>query len=293
MLLSHIDTFVRVADCRSFTGAARQLGVPASSVSRAINRLESDLGGKLVARTTRRVALTQLGRAYYQHATRALAELAEGERRAGELQRVARGEVRIAAPADLDDGFFASVLAVFLATHPTIRVSCILSNDYADLVANGIDLAMRIAPELPDSSLIARPLGMYSAHLVAAPSYLARRKAPRTVAELVHHDCVLLGTRGHMATWELVGPRGTESVRVRPRVVAPDLRFARNLVAAGAGIGVHATAPRTVGDTESGLVRVLPEWELRAPSLFLVEQTRRPPARVALLRDHLLAAYRR
>lgn len=293
MLLSRIETFVRVAECGSFTAAAKQLGIPTSSVSRAIGSLEAELGGKLLARTTRSMSLTQLGHMYLHHASRALAELADAERRAGELQRVARGEIRIAAPADLDDGTFASTLAAFVVAYPSIRVTCVLSNAYADLVADGIDLAMRVADELPDSSLIARPLGTYRAHLVASEAYLERRKAPRTVAELARHECVLLSARAHEATWELSGPQGVQTVRVRGRVIASDLAFARQLILGGAGIGVAATAPGSAPATDARLVRVLPAWELRAPTLFLVEQTRRPPARVALLRDHLLTAYAR
>lgn len=292
MLLTHIETFLQVADRRSFAAAAKKLGTAPSSVSRSISTLERELGGRLFARTTRRMSLTQLGRTYYQHASRALAELAEGERRASEMQRVARGEVRITAPADLDDGFFAAALAAFTVAYPTIRVSCLLSNDYADLVADGIDLAMRVADELPDSSLIARPLGRYSAHLVASTAYLAARQAPRTPEDLANHECVLTWAQDHAATWELVGPKGVQTVRVRGRIIAGDLRFARHLVLGGAGIGVSATAPRSPTTTDPRLVRILPDFELRAPSLFLVEQTRRPPARVALLRDHLLDLYR-
>lgn len=292
MSLRQLQTFVRLAESRSYSDAARALDVPTSSVSRAITALELDLGVKLFERTTRRLALTPLGRTYYEHVSRALAELREGERKVGEQHREPGGEVRVTASADLDDGFFARCLARFSMAHPKIRVTCTLSNDYADLIADGIDLAVRVADGLPDSSLVARPLGRYRAHLVASPDYVARRGLPRSVSDLARHDCVVNAPRGR-ARWTLTGPEGTESVDVIGKIAADDLRFARALLLAGAGIGVLAIAPGG-GEKADGepWVRVLPEHTLAAPTLYVVApSSRRMPARVALLRDHLVASY--
>ncbi|NUP05410.1 MAG: LysR family transcriptional regulator [Polyangiaceae bacterium] len=292
MNLSHVHAFVRVVEARSFTQAARALDLPTSSVSRAISRLEAELGAKLFERTTRRLALTSLGRAYYEHAARALAELSEGERRVGELQRDPRGEVRVTAPADLDDGFFARCLADFTKVHPRIRVTCVLSNNYVDLIAERFDLAMRIAESLPDSSLVARQLGRYRAWLVASPEYLARRGHPKRPGDLADHDCVLNVPRDGASTWVLIGPRGEQSVEVRGRLAADDLRFARDLVVAGAGIGVLPLAPGASEPVDERLVRVLPQYTMRAPSLFaVVPSAKRLASRVSLLRDHLVNAY--
>lgn len=293
MQLAHVQAFVEVVRQKSFSSAARRLGVPTSSVSRAIARLERDLAGKLFERTTRQVALTPLGQAFRDHASRALAELEEGERRVHELAREPRGEVRLSIPTDLDDGFFASALARFVAQHPGIRVACVIDNHYVDLIAGGLDLALRVGEALPDSSLVARPLGVYRAWLVASPAYLARRGAPRRVADLAQHDCVLTQAKDGVDRWTLVGPKGTETVTVRGRAVAGDLHFTRELVRAGAGIGVVALPPpHHVAPEAAGLVRVLPAHELRAPKLFLVTPSAgRVPSRVTLLREHLLAAY--
>lgn len=293
MNLAHVHAFVEVVRQKSFSAAARRLDVPTSSVSRAVARLERDLSGKLFERTTRHVALTPLGQAFHEHATRALAELAEGERRVQELTREPRGEVRLSIPTDLDDGFFARTLARFTAEHPRIRVACVIDNRYVDLVAEGFDLALRVADELPDSSLVARQLGAYQAWLVASPAYLARRGTPKRVSELAQHDCVLTHGRDGVAHWTLKGPRGEETVAVEGRAVAGDLHFARELVRGGAGIGIVALPPPDHLPPEAtDLVRVLPHHVLAAPKLFLVAPSaRRLPSRVALLREHLLRAY--
>jgi DNA-binding transcriptional LysR family regulator len=292
MHLSHVRAFVEVAKTRSFTDAARALDLPTSSISRAVTQLEADLGAKLVERTTRRVALTALGRAYLEHALRALGELSEGRRRIGELQRDPRGEVRVAAPGDLDDGFFAGRLAEFARAHPRVQVTCVLGNRYVDLIAEGFDLALRVGDGLPDSSLVARTLGRYRAWLVASPEYLARRGRPKRPADLARHDCILTVPRNGASSWVLVGPRAEETVEVRGALAADDLRFARELILAGAGIGVLPIAPGASEPRDERLVRVLPDYSIRAPSLFVVvPSAKRLPSRVALLRDFLVSAY--
>jgi DNA-binding transcriptional LysR family regulator len=292
MNLGRVQAFVRVAELKSFTEAARSLDLPTSSISRAITALETELGAKLFERTTRRLALTPLGRTYYEHASRALAELSEGERRIGELQRDPRGEVRITAPGDLDDGFLARCLSEFAALHPRIRVTTVLTNRFVDLIGEGIDLALRVAEGLPDSSLVARPLGRYRAFLVASPEYEERRGLPERPEDLSRHECILTVASEGGSRWVLIGPKGEEAVEVKGRLVADDLRFVRDLVIAGAGIGVLALAPGAREPDDARLVRVLPRYTLRAPTLFaVVPSTKRLASRVSVLRDFLVSAY--
>jgi DNA-binding transcriptional LysR family regulator len=292
MNLGRVQAFVRVAELKSFTEAARSLDLPTSSISRAITALETELGAKLFERTTRRLALTPLGRTYYEHASRALAELSEGERRIGELQRDPRGEVRITAPGDLDDGFLARCLSEFAALHPRIRVTTVLTNRFVDLIGEGIDLALRVAEGLPDSSLVARPLGRYRAFLVASPEYEERRGLPERPEDLSRHECILTVASEGGSRWVLIGPKGEEAVEVKGRLVADDLRFVRDLVVAGAGIGVLALAPGAREPDDTRLVRVLPRYTLKAPTLFaVVPSTKRLASRVSVLRDFLVSAY--
>jgi DNA-binding transcriptional LysR family regulator len=288
--LNLVQTFVSVAEAESFSRAAGVLGLPTSSVSRAVARLEAQLGAKLFQRNTRRTALTAMGRTYYQHAARALAELADGEHLIGELQGEARGEIRMTAPTDLDDGFLAAQLAAFAALHPRIRVTVALTNQMSDLIGEGLDLAMRVADRLPDSSFVARSVGRYRAWLIASPDYLRRRGHPRGPADLTRHDCVL--PVPGPARWVMVGPRGEEGVEVTGRVAADDLQFVRHLVAAGAGIGVLPFAPGSAEVTDPRLSRVLPDYVIRGPRLYVVVPSAKTlPLRVTLLREFLLAAY--
>jgi DNA-binding transcriptional LysR family regulator len=293
MNLGRVQAFVRVAELKSFTEAARSLDLPTSSISRAITALETELGAKLFERTTRRLALTPLGRTYYEHASRALAELSEGERRIGELQRDPRGEVRITAPGDLDDGFLARCLSEFAALHPRIRVTTVLTNRFVDLIGEGIDLALRVAEGLPDSSLVARPLGRYRAFLVASPEYEERRGLPERPEDLSRHECILTVASEGGSRWVLIGPKGEEAVEVKGRLVADDLRFVRDLVDRRRGDrgarpgarreGARRRAPR------AGPASLHPP---KAPTLFaVVPSTKRLASRVSVLRDFLVSAY--
>jgi DNA-binding transcriptional LysR family regulator len=293
--LNLIDTFVRVAQTRSFTLAARSLGLPTSSVSRGIRRLEKELGARLFERTTRSTALTAVGRAYFEHACRGLAELADGERVVGELQGDARGEVRLTAPTHLDDGFLASQLAAFGRAHPRVCVHVVLTNRKVDLISEGFDLALRGEQQLADSSLLVRRLGAFQAWLVASPRYLGRRGVPKAPEDLARHDCVMLSLRGGgQARWQLLGPRGAETVDVRGAFTTDDMAFAKQLVFAGAGVGLLPLAPGAPVPRKSLAVRVLPRYVVRAPELYVVQPSaRRPPLRVTLLRDFLVAAYAR
>jgi len=292
MDVGRFTTFAKVAETRSFSRAAKALRLRVSSVSRAVARLEAELGAQLFERTTRRTELTAAGRAYYQSVRRALDELADGERRVADLQSDPHGEVRLTVPSDFDEGFLAARLAVFARTHPGIHLTVMVTNRTVDLAAEGLDLAVRVAGRLADSELVARKLGAFHAWLVASTEYLARRGAPARPADLAQHDCIIGPSADGSAQWVLRGPRGAESVTVRGPIAADSMAFMRRLVLGGAGIGVLPHAPRSAAIADGRLVRVLPEHVMPGPGLYLVSRAaRRLPARVALLRAFLIDAY--
>jgi DNA-binding transcriptional LysR family regulator len=287
--LNRISVFARVVEAGSFTAAAAALGVGKSSVSRSVAALEAALGIRLLQRTTRRLSLTDAGRAYYEHARDALAGLDEAAQAASALGAEPRGLVRLTAPVDLAD-VLAAVSAAFLRAHPAVRVEAILTSRYVDLVAEGVDLAVR-AGVLRDSSLMARKIGDTELALFASPAYLDRAGRPRRLADLAHHECVLYRAGLGVATWRLAGPRGLESVEVRGRSDSDELAYVRAALVAGQGVGlVPLTSVR--GLAEAGqLERVLPRHALRAAPVHLVWPTRRfEPAAVALLREALAKA---
>jgi DNA-binding transcriptional LysR family regulator len=289
MDLNRIATFARVVEAGSFTAAAEALGVRKSSVSRAVSALEAALGIRLLQRTTRRLSLTDAGRAYYQRARDALASLEEAQQAAAALGAAPRGLVRITAPTDLGAGI-APVLATFLRAHPAVRVEVSLTPRLVDLVKEGFDLAVRAGPLL-DSSLLARKLADTELGLFAAPAYLARAGRPRRLADLTRHECVLYRAMGGAARWRLSGPRGEEEVAVRGQVEGDEFAFVRAVVEAGQGIAFAPVGMFAPAVEARAVERVLPSFAHRTAPVHVVWPSRSfEPAAVSLLREALVAA---
>jgi DNA-binding transcriptional LysR family regulator len=285
-----VVTFVRVAEGSGLTPAARALGVPKSTVSRSLARLERRLGVRLVQRTTRALALTDAGRAYYERVRGAVAGVLDATADVVDMGQEARGTIRITAPADLGSALLAEVVARFSETYRDVRFEVVLTQRVVDLVAEGFDLALRVAP-LTDSSLVARKVGAADGGLFASPEYLAKRGTPSKVADLAAHDVVRFRAFGPRLV--LQGPRGAEEgIVVNGPVQADELLFVQRLVALGAGIGVLPLFFSSCDDhaPRGGLVRVLPDWALRGGVVHLVAPSaRQEPRRVRLFRDFLLA----
>jgi DNA-binding transcriptional LysR family regulator len=284
-----VAAFVRVVEAESFTAAAQLLGLPKSSVSRSVARLEEDLGVRLLQRTTRRLHLTDAGSAFYQKARGALSALEEAALTAADLGHEPRGTVRLTAPVDLGQ-FLAEPLTRFCREHPQIQVDLVLTARIVDMIREGFDLALR-ASRLKDSSLIARKVGSFADGLYAAPAYLKRQGTPTTLAELAGHECILFRARAGRSTWTLRGPKGEEHVDVAGSINVDDMSFIVHAAEAGAGIAYlpHVLAARSVAAKR--LVRILQEHCRIHADLSLVLPTgRHVPTRVALLRDFLLEA---
>lgn len=288
MDLNHIAVFVAVAEQESFTGAAATLGLPKSSVSRTVTKLEEELGVRLIERTTRKLSLTEAGARYYARSRLALSDLGDATAEVGDLGTEPRGVVRLTAPYDLGALVLSDLLAEFARLYPHIHVELMLTSRVVDLVGEGIDLAIR-GGTLPDSSLIARKLFDAELALYASPEYLARRGTPENLLALARHDCVLFRAKNARATWRLTGPNGPEAVEVTGRIGADDLLFVQRAVESGIGIGLVSIAFAGTCPSSSGLVRVLPKYSLPGPAAYVVAPSGRyQPARVTLLRDFLV-----
>jgi DNA-binding transcriptional LysR family regulator len=283
MDLNHVSVFVQVVDKGGFTAAAEAVGLPKSSISRSVARLEQDLGVTLLRRTTRSVTLTDAGKVYYERARAAVQQLVEAGDVASDAGDEPRGLIRLTAPADFTGHLFAEPLARFLAAYPKIELDLILTGRHVDLVAEGIDLAVR-AGRLADSSLIAKKVASSELGLFASTAYVERRGKPKKLADLVRHDCIVY--RGN-TRWTLEGPRGNESVDVTPKLRCDELGFAIQAVALGVGVAMLPTVgPPQIEDRK--LVRILPELAQGGGALYLVHPPMRHlPRRVALLRDFL------
>jgi DNA-binding transcriptional LysR family regulator len=282
--LSQLALFVAVAEARSFTRAADRARVPKSSASRGIARLEASLGHQLFYRTTRRVTLTSAGTALYERVAPHLAALRGSLGTLPEAREEPSGVLRVTAPNDLGVSFLADLAVGFCARFPAVRIEARLTVQTVDLVAEGIDVALRAAPRLKDSSLVARRLCAIEGQLFAAPGYLARHGTPRSTAELAAHD--LTQFRGR--TWPEVETRGAP--RERPaRIVGDDYGFVREVLRSGGGIGLLPSFLATDDLRAGSLVRVLPRVSISQGALFLVQPAaRHVPRRVGAFRDFVL-----
>jgi DNA-binding transcriptional LysR family regulator len=272
--LNEIAVFVSVAQLGSFTGAARALSMPVSTVSRRIADLEQQLGVTLIQRTTRKLTLTAQGRDYFDQCSEPLAHLYDAERVLTHSQRQPEGILRISVPVILGDPVFLGFLSDFLRNHPRIRLDLFITNQMLDLVAESIDVALRIG-ELKSSSIVARKLGTTVRYVVAAPAYLGDRARPREPAELAEHACVLLNAVNNEAEWELVNDRHRARVRVIGAAASRDFQSLSFFVGRGHGIGLM---PSTYCDSqiENGtLVRLLPKWSSPPVSVHAVYPTRK------------------
>ena len=292
MDLNLVTAFVRVVEQQSFTSAAKALGLPKSSVSRRVTELEEELGVQLLHRTTRKLALTEAGRSYFEQAERALTELQAAAESATGMDTEARGIVRVTAPVDIGVMGLADIVTEFVREYPDIHVEMSLSSKIVDLVEDGFDIGIR-AGKSRDSSLVARRLGNAALGLYASPDYLKAHGRPQSLADLANHDCVLFRGKHGKALWRLDGPDGeASSIEVRGRVTVDDMLFVRQAVGTGLGIGllptiVIATCKR-VGSLDP-VERILPEFSMGGAEVAVVTPSGpKRPRRVTLLRDFLV-----
>ncbi len=233
--LEEMQNFVRIIDAGSISKAAEQLGVAKSGVSRRLVDLESRLGVRLLNRTTRRSSLTEAGETYYKGALKLLGDAAELTASTTDSEAALKGTLRLALPLSFGLFHLSPAIDAFLREHPELSVSVDFSDRHVDLVEQGADLAIRIA-ELADSTLRARRVCPIRILLCASPSYLERNGIPETPGDLKDHQ-VLHYDVGGGPVLKLADRQGnTRSVRVRPRVVANNGDFLRDMAIAGHGI---------------------------------------------------------
>ena len=260
--------FACVVEHRSFSAAADAIGVSKATVSKAISRLEASLGTTLFHRTSRRLSLTDSGAALAERAARILAEARGAEEQARDAATAPTGLVRVAAPITFGIRFVAQAVADFLAVNPGIEIDLRLSDARVDIVAEGFDIALRIA-DLPDSSLRARRLAPVRVRVVAAPAYLAAHGTPHHPAELGEHAC--FGYANAIGTWHFRKGDGEEAA-VRPRGPLVTDNGDAMLPALCAGLGI-ARLPDFIVDREIAagrLVEILGDWSSSGIALHLM-----------------------
>lgn len=287
MDLNDIVVFTKVVETKSFTGAAEQLGLPKSTVSRKLAQLEERLGVRLVQRTTRKLALTDIGEAYYERAARIVADLAAAEQVVTDMQATPRGRLRVTAPIDLSAQYLGTIIAEFTAAHPDVNVELDATDRIVDLIEEGFDVGIRFGP-LPESTLIARKLSTFGALLCAAPSYLKRRPAPANIDEVEDHDKVLFLPSARTQGWTLVNGDQTYELARPVRFSSNNIMSVRDVVLAGGGISALPEFMVACDIHEGRLVNILPEWRGRATDMNAVYPARQNlPPRLSLFLEHL------
>ena len=282
MGLEDIGTFVEAAERGSLSAAARELGVPKSTVSRRIARLERELGQELIRRSSRTFKLTEAGDALYRQSAPAIRDLTEATRAVSEAGSEPQGDLKITAPLDLGSApRFASMLVAFKSAWPKVRPVVDLTDRYVDLVAEGYDLAFRIHSYALDdrSSLKLRRNGPFNGGAYASPRYLDRAGRPSTPADLANHQIVGFSRVGNSFPFIHTKNGTRETVTFEPSLVTSNMSFVPIALEAEAGISFVANFIAQSSLERGDLERVLPEWEIPAATLSLVWPSSRQTSR--------------
>ncbi|KFE57941.1 LysR family transcriptional regulator [Pseudomonas syringae] len=284
-----VEVFIRVAESGSFSRAAQELEMSQPSISRIVTRLEARLGVKLLLRTTRNVALTEAGAAFLERARQAAADLEDAEDAARGIDSL-RGTIRLAVPIVYGARVVIPALSGFLERHPELRVEITMRDERQNLVAAGVDMAIRMGT-LEDSTFGAKQLASVARMLVASPAYLAKRGVPEVPEDLAFHDALLHEQSFPEKTTLKLFKAGAERVvALRGRVkidAAPGI-----LAAAMAGLGIaNVTTIMSAQELSDGtLIQLLPDYQLEPLKAFAVFPSGpKPSAKVRALVSHLIA----
>ncbi len=291
-LLAAFRVYVRVAEARSFSAVARELGTTQPAVSRQVAALEEHLGARLLQRTTRSLALTEDGRDFLNHARRVLDGVDEAEAAVGRRHSVTGGLIRIATPTTFGRLYIAPRINRLLERYPELSVDLRMSDALADLVADGIDLAIR-ATNVEDSTLVARKIGSTRRVTVASQRCIDATRLPEHPSDLAGLPCVIFTGRANPAEWQFDGPNEQVTVSVEGRFRSDNSEALREGVLAGLGFAILPTW--LVGqDITRGLLRpVLTGWEPPRSAISAVYPSRRNLApRTRAVIDFLVEEFR-
>ena len=289
--LNEMAIFAHVVEAGSFTGAAKNLGLPKSTISRKITQLEERLGVRLIQRTTRSLSLTDTGSAYYNQCARILSEIEEANIAVTQMQSTPTGILRITAPVLFGSTVLATLVAEFIEQHPQLQVDLVLSDQKLDLIQDGIDIAFRVG-QLEDSSLIGRYLGDVRGMLCASPEYLKGRSVPTHPDQLMDYDIL---APHQWIQWHMTGPKNEEiNLNVnKPRVIVNDFASLYTLALAGAGIAPLPMMIAAPAIRSGNLVPILPEWPFdSAPIHALYPSNRHLSAKVRSFVDFIIESVR-
>ncbi len=275
--LNNLYFFAKVVDFGSYTAAAKALGLQTSKLSRRIAALETELGVRLINRTTRRLSLTEAGKTFHRHCLALLDEAQAAKDAMSQILASPQGLVRVACPTGLLQGGVADILAHFLAKHPRVRIALDATNRRVDVVDEGLDIAMRVRkPPLEDSDLVMRAFGPDEMILVASPELIAAYGKPQTLEDIGRMPTLSMASADERSTWRFLGMDGEPAELTHsPRLGTDDLFTLRRaaLLGIGAALVPHLIVAK---DLEHGaLIRLLPSLKAHTGIMHAVFPSRR------------------
>jgi DNA-binding transcriptional LysR family regulator len=267
--LHEMELFVRVVETGSFSAAARDLKLGQPSVSKAVAALEERLGVRLLVRSTRQLAPTEAGTAFYDRALRAITEANEADAAAQGAGAGLEGRLRICAPVTFARLHVVPKLGAFLDTHPRLRLELVMDDRVIDLVAENIDAALRLG-NLSDSSLRVRKLAQVERYVVASPAYLTRRGVPSNPTDLLKHDGIIYGQSSGGQEWMFRRGSSETSIQLRTRLTLSAAEGVREAVLAGQGYAITSRWMFAPELASGAVIPILKEWSLPAMELWVI-----------------------
>jgi len=269
--------FFHVVEKRGFAPAGRALGIPKSRLSRHIEQLEARLDARLIQRTSRQFAITDVGKAFFRHAKAVVEEVRAAEAHVKQSKEALTGKIRLSCSVGVAQFALEGLIADFIKAHPNVEIGQFVTNDMVNLIEAGIDLAIRgHVDNLPDSTLIQKRVANVEWRLFASPRYLADFGHPASPDDLKDHKGLCLGWNSDIAQWNLRSDTGAESqIEFIPRLSSDDMVTLKSASASGLGI-VSLPAYVCQSDVDAGrLEQILPGWSSGSATLSMVQPTRK------------------
>lgn len=292
--LKAIEVFIEVAQGLSFSGAAQRLGMAKGNVTKHIAWLEQSLGVQLLTRTTKSVSLTESGLSLLENGRELLDRVDNIDAAVRQSVKEPKGMLRLGAPPSFGAFHLVPIITAFSSAHPDIQVVLYLDDGRTDLVAEGLDMSVRIATSLKDTSQVAQRLAIVPQLLVASPDYLRRRGTPQTIADLAKHECMVHALKSPTNIWTFMGEKqgqdtiGKTAVRVHGSIRANYGDPLRHAALLGHGISMHPTYMVMQDLQEGRLVSVLPQFRPVGVDIYAVFPSRKNlPVRVRTFLDFL------
>lgn len=294
--LKAIEVFIEVAQGLSFSGAAQRLGMAKGNVTKHIAWLEQSLGVQLLTRTTKSVSLTESGLSLLENGRELLDRVDSIDTAVRQSVKEPKGMLRLGAPPSFGAFHLVPIITAFSSAHPDIQVVLYLDDGRTDLVAEGMDMSVRIATSLKDTSQVAQRLAVVPQLLVASPEYLKRRGTPQTIADLAAHECMVHALKSPTNIWTFMGDAqaagavtsSKSTVRVHGTIRANYGEPLRHAALLGHGISMHPTYMVMQDIQEGRLVSVLPQFRPVGVDIYAVFPSRKNmPVRVRTFLDFL------